>query len=152
MVRKKRKIDFNRITISIFVTSNYIMGNKIKVVRREVVNQKEVAKAYYGFMCALHGIHLTPMQLDLLAHTAIYGTISTPPAREAFLNEHKGDKDHKGTSKASMYNLISSLQQMGMLVKDKNLKIRVRPDLNMSFDKDVYLFGVKLNIKGGENE
>lgn len=114
---------------------------KRKIIPIDVKSQKEAAFLYYKMIFSLYDIHLAPMHLNLLVYTALYGTISTPPAREAFL------KDFEGTSKASMGNIISQLQKRKLLIKDKNLKIRVRPDLDLSFKYDSYQVKINFNLK-----
>lgn len=102
-------------------------------------SQKEAALLYYRLIASVYGIHLSDMELFLLAHTALWGTISTPPARSSFIEEHH-------SSKASLNNLVSRLQKRGLLVKDSNLKIRVRPEIMVDFQKDQYRFNINVSV------
>lgn len=117
---------------------------KGKNITKEVSTHKEIASIYYKLIGALYNIHLTDMELGVMMYTSIYGTISTPPAREEFIKEYN-------SSKASLHNIISRLQKRKLLIKDEFNKIRIRPELCLLTD-DSYQFKIILSIKKEEDE
>lgn len=122
------------------------MGEKSLKIKRAVPSQAEAALLYYRLVCAVYDIHLPYKQLCLLAHTAIWGTISTPPARKEFVELYDSSYD-------SLNNMLSQLQKKKLLVKDKQHKIRVRPDLaKMNFDSSRYLFNINVELDAPVSE
>lgn len=105
-------------------------------IKRRVENQREAALTYFRVINALYDLKLSKSFISLLAHCAIYGTISTPPAREAFIREN-------ASSVRSVYNMVAKLQKKGLMVKEKG-KIRVAPKLMQGFDKSNYLLKINL--------
>lgn len=120
-----------------------------KKIGRKVASQLDAAKKYYWLLSVIYDIHLTPMEIALLAHTALWGTISTPPAQKDFLKHWSSCTNRKTTSKASLNNVVSQLQQKGLLVKDSYMKIRVNPQLGLRMGAGEYKFIVNLEIKEG---
>lgn len=102
-------------------------------------SQKEMASIYFKIIGILKDITLTPMELNVLVHTALNGTITSPPVRESFIEEHK-------SSNASLNNYISKLQEKELLTKDERLKIRINPKFMKTFDKDEYNLTLKFKI------
>ena len=86
----------------------------------------EVAKKYYTIVFGLNDIHLTKHELNLVAFSAVNGTISTPPIKEQFCKEFN-------ISSASIYNIIGKLKKLDILIKDKDNKIRVNPIILPNF-------------------
>ena len=102
-------------------------------------SQKEMAKTYFKIIALLKDISLAPMDINLLAHTALNGTITSPPVRASFIEEYD-------SSNASINNYVSTLQKKGLLVKDEQLKIRINPKIMKTFDKDEYNLTLKFKI------
>lgn len=93
--------------------------------------QLDLASRYFRLLMILggeKGIHLPPREIDLLAYTAVKGTISTKPAKDEFVSLYK-------SSTATLNNLISSLTEKKMLYKDKNM-IRVHPSIRPRFQEN----------------
>lgn len=93
--------------------------------------QMELAMAYYSIISSLNHLHLTTRELQLLAFTAIRGSITNPAAREDFCQTYK-------TSQATINNLISKLRKLKVFVKEQN-KIRVHPAIALDFSQPVIL-------------
>lgn len=92
----------------------------------------EVARRYYVILCELNNIKITKNELNLLAYSAVYGTLSTPPVRDEFMRRFK-------IPKHSMYNMIGKLKKLNILIKDKEKKIRVNPQILPDFNKNLVL-------------
>lgn len=117
---------------------------KPKLISFKAPTQEQIAAAYFRMVCGLYGVHISPTEAIVLAYTAIYQTISTPPAREAFVRDND-------SSLASLGNFVSKLQQKKLLYKDSNRKIRVIPSLNkLIFDKTYYQFKINMEVVNGE--
>lgn len=98
---------------------------------RKSYGQMDVAIAYYSTISVLNHLGLTTRELQLLAFTAIRGSITNPAAREDFCQTY-------GTSQATINNLISKLRKLKLFIKEQN-KIRVHPALALDFSKPIIL-------------
>lgn len=117
------------------------MEDKVVVqkIRKEYSKPMEIAVRYYGIISVLNNLGLTERQVELLAHIAIKGTISTVPSRDEFILL-------TGSSRASINNMTSRLMKRGLLVKD-NGKIRVNPLIYIDFTKSNFIFQINLLMK-----
>lgn len=115
----------------------------------EVVAQKlaktvktEIDKAiiYYGILSVLNGLGLTKKQIQLLAFTAVRGTITPLAAREEFATMFN-------SSLNSIENLKSKLVIKGLLVRVGGMH-RVFSPIELDFSKNVVL-QVKLKTNEG---
>ena len=97
----------------------------------------EIAVRYYGILNVVNSLGLTDRMVQLLAHTAIKGTISTVTSKEEFIGT-------TGSSKASVNNMTSKMIKMGLMVKDQNKKIRVNPVINLDFTQENFMFQINL--------
>jgi len=88
-------------------------------IQIQVPSKFEVAKRYYGVLFKVNNIKVKPLEIDLVAFSAINGTITTPPVREEFIRTFQ-------SSKFSFNNMSSRLQKLNILVK-KEGKIKVNP-------------------------
>lgn len=88
-------------------------------------NVQEIAVKYYTILSVLGDMHLTPRELQLLAFTATRGSISPGGAKQQFIEQYN-------TSKATVGNLITSLTEKNLLVKE-NKQVRVAPQLRRNF-------------------
>lgn len=115
------------------------MGDKVVLqrIRKEYNAPMEIAVRYYGILNVLNNLGLTARMVQLLAHTAIKGTISTVPSKQEFI-------DATGSSKASVNNMTSRMIKMGLMVKDENKKIRVNPVINLDFTQENFMFQINL--------
>ena len=96
----------------------------------------EMAFAYYAVISALNNLKLTTRQLQLLSFTAIRGSITNPAARKDFCKMFD-------TSQATIYNIVSELSKLNLLVKEQN-KIKVHPQLALDFNNEALVLQVTL--------
>lgn len=115
----------------------------VQKIKKTGKAQIDVAIAYYSVISVLNDLGLTTRELQLLAFTAIRGSITNPAAREDFCQTYK-------TSQATINNLISKLRKLKVFVKEQN-KIRVNPAIALDFSKPVIL-QVVLNRNGETKE
>ena len=97
------------------------------------------AVKYYSVLFSLNGVDLPEMQLNILAFTAVRGTISSGGAKEKFIEMFPS------TTKASIGNVVFQLKKKGFLVK-KERKMIVNPSIYLDFKRPVIL-QIKLNGK-----
>ena len=122
----------------------YFCFNYMAVVVQKIKKsyaQMDMAIAYYSTISVLNHLALTNRELQLLAFTAIRGSITNPAAREDFCQTYK-------TSQATINNLISKLRKLKLFVKEQN-KIKVHPAIALDFSQPVIL-QITL-LKSGEN-
>lgn len=104
-------------------------------------SQMEMAIAYYSTISVLNKLDLTQRELQLLAFTAIRGSITNPAAREDFCNMYS-------TSQATINNIISRLRKLKLFVKEQN-KIKVNAAIALDFTSPV-LLQITLNVAKNE--
>jgi hypothetical protein len=91
----------------------------------------DLAERYYAVLSALNGLKLTEREIQLVAFTAIKGSISYANVREEFCKRYS-------TSSPTINNIISKLKKMYILTKI-NGKIKVNPIIQLNFKEDVRL-------------
>lgn len=103
-------------------------------IAKSYKSEFEIAKKYYTIIFALNDIHITKNELNLIAFTAIHGTLSTPPIREQFRKEFD-------IPQASVYNMIGKLKKLNILISDRDNKLRINPIIlpNFSLHTDIIL-------------
>ena len=103
----------------------------------ESVFQKAVK--YYSVLFTLKGISIPDMQMNILAFTAVRGSISSGGAKEKFIEMFPT------TTKASIGNVVFQLKKKGYLIK-RDKKIIVNPSIYLDFKRPIIL-QIKLNGK-----
>lgn len=123
--------------------SEKILAQKIK---REYNTPVEVAQKYYAMRLALNNIFLSNRELQLLAFTAVRGTISSSSAKEEFVRQF-------GSTVDTINNMISRLSRhpSKLLVKI-NGKTRINPALVLDFTHKEYIFQFRFKIKEPTDE
>lgn len=108
-----------------------------KIVRneREMI---DIAFKYYSIMSILHNLNLPVRQTQLLAFTAIRGTITPLSAREEFVKMF-------GSSMNSVENMKGKLFKQGLLVVNGGM-YKVNPQILPDFSQDKYLFQININL------
>lgn len=96
---------------------------------KKTLPQMDVAMSYYSIICTINKIHITNRQLQLLAFTAIKGSITNPAARKEFCELFS-------TSQATINNMIGELKEMRLLTKLDG-KIKVTPALQLDFTEPI---------------
>lgn len=115
----------------------------VQKLMKEVKTEIEMGIKYYSILSALNSLDLSERQLQLLAFTAVRGTITPKPAREEFIKMF-------GSSKNSLENIKGVLVHMGLLVKIGGMH-RVLPSIDLDFSKDM-IFQINLKNKENRNE
>lgn len=103
----------------------------VQKLRTQLTDSFGVAEKYYSLLSAVNNLGLTPREIQLIAFTAIKGNISYANNREEFCKKY-------GSSEATIYNIISKLKKIGVLVKDGN-KVKVNPVIALDFESQLYL-------------
>jgi hypothetical protein len=102
-----------------------------QTIRMSYASALEVAEKYYSLLLCLNNIHLPPRELQVLAYTAVRGSISSGGAKEGFIENY-------GSSKASIGNIVSSLTEQGLLVKEGK-STKVVKSLRLNFTRPIAL-------------
>lgn len=108
---------------------------------RQYDDPLEKALVYYGVVCALNNIKLGNRELQLLAFTAVRGTITPKPAREEFARLFD-------SSLHTIENAKGVLVRKKLLIKDGEM-YRVNPAILPPLDEDFYLL---IRFDNGEDE
>lgn len=118
----------------------------VQRLKKDVMNEMELAKKYYSILSAINSLHLTEREIQLISFTAIKGNITYANVREEFCKTYN-------TTSPTINNIISKLKKIGIFVKE-NGKVKVNPVIVIDFKKDLTL-DIKLvhgetNINVGE--
>ena len=103
----------------------------IQVLRKDFKEPLERALRYYSMISVWNNLNLSQRQIQLLAHTAVRGTISSLSSKEEFCKLF-------GSSPATVNNMISELSSIGLLVKVQG-KYKVNKAIDLDFSKDLIL-------------
>lgn len=115
------------------------MGAHFQKISKSYDSLLEIAKKYYLIVFSLNNINVTPNQLELVAFSAINGTLSTPPVRDEFIRKYN-------IPIHSVYNMIAELKKQNILIKDKDKKIRVNPQILPDFTNNQHVLVINLQI------
>lgn len=99
----------------------------------------EVGIKYYSILSAINNLELTNREIQLIAFTAVRGTISSGGARESFLQMF-------GSTKGFLSNMIGRLVKRSLLVK-KDGRISVNPIILLDFECPLVL-QINLSVDG----
>jgi len=112
------------------------MGRNNRSFKREYKDKRDIAYLYFSIITVSHNIKVSKLELELLAHISIVGNISSVNSRKDFI-------DKFNSCKATLYNMISKLTKMGLLVKTDG-KIKINPQIALDFiNNDKFIFGIK---------
>lgn len=121
------------------------MEGILQKVKKEYNNRIDIAKAYYHILFKLNGIPVSNMELELVCHCAVYGTISYSTSRDEFMKKF-------GVPKASIYNMISKLQRRKIFMKIDGLT-KVNPAIMLDFSKPfIKMELIMINKEGHETK
>lgn len=106
---------------------------KITVQKMRSASQDSfvLAEKYYSILSALNNLKLTQREIQLVAFTAVKGSMSFANVREEFCKKYE-------TTGPTINNMISKLKKMAILTKTGG-KIRVNPIIQLNFAQDVTL-------------
>ena len=112
-------------------------------IARSCKTEFEIARKYYLILFGVNDIHLTKSELDLVAFSAVNGTLSTPPIKQQFSEEF-------GIPTASIYNMIGKLKKLQIIIKDTEHKYRINPIIlpDFALHTDIVLV-IKMNREDG---
>jgi len=108
---------------------------------RKDYSEMELAIKWYSIISTLNNFKWAPLEIKLLAYTAIKGDISSGGKRVAFCQLYN-------ISKNSLGNVIWKLTKKFYLLRVDG-KIKVHPDLMMNFENDIVL---QLNLFHGSSQ
>lgn len=117
------------------------MEASFQKIQKSYSTEFDIAKRYYTIVFGLNDMHITPNELNLVAFSAVMGTISTPPIRKQFCEQFD-------LAAGSVYNMVAKLQNMSILIKDKDNKIRVNQTILPDFTKKELLIVIKMLNNG----
>lgn len=104
-------------------------------IKKEYKDKLEIAVKWYSLMSILNDFSLAPLDVHIIAFTAIEGNISSGGKKDRFCELFH-------YAKGSVTNTISELVKKGFLVKETR-KIKVHPQLILDFNNNILL---QLNI------
>lgn len=106
-----------------------VIVQKIRKQENDILNQ---AIKYYSIICLVNNIKLSRREVELLAFTAINGTISSKGIKERFCREFD-------SSIASINNMIPKLSSLGLIEKREG-EYRINKKIDIDFaNRDVTL-------------
>jgi Fe2+ or Zn2+ uptake regulation protein len=112
------------------------MANSInKVVIQKLLKKVEddyyMAEKYYSIISTINDLKLTQREIQLISFIAVKGNISYSNVKDEFCKRFD-------SSSATIYNMISKLKKINVLVKD-NSKLKVNPIILIDFKKNIKL-------------
>jgi len=120
------------LVIPTFVLINYIMETMtIQKLAKSSTNRLELAQQYYSLISALNSLFLTEREIQLIAFSAVRGSISYATVREDFCSLYN-------SSFPTINNIVSKLKRTGILVK-VGKQIVVNPRIALDFSKPLIL-------------
>lgn len=97
------------------------------VVQKIVKTVPDVAERYFRILSAINNLGLTDREVNLLAYIANNGLED----KEDFCKRYD-------TTVATIYNVVSKLKKMGLVVKNKGV-VKLNPKLEFDYKKDLQL-------------
>ncbi len=104
----------------------------VQKLAKSYTDKYGLAQQYYSLLSALNGLKLTEREIQLVAYTAIKGTITYANARAEFCNKYN-------TTTATINNIVSKLKKVGIFIKEDG-KVKVNPVIVLDFNKHINLF------------
>lgn len=118
--------------ISTFVIINYIMETTtVQKLSKDSSNRLELAQRYYSLISALNSLYLTEREIQLIAFSAVRGSISFATVREEFCSTYN-------SSFPTINNMVSKLKKSYVLIK-QGKQIVVNPRIALDFSKPLLL-------------
>ena len=104
----------------------------VQKLAKSYTDKYELAQKYYSLLSALNNLKLTEREIQLIAYTAIKGTITYANARTEFCKKYN-------TTTATINNIVSKLKKVGIFIKE-NSKVKVNPVIVLDFENHINLF------------
>lgn len=115
----------------------------VQRLEKELNGKLEKAIAYYSILSALNSLKLPKRQIELLAFTAIRGTITPMSARKEFIETFK-------SSLNTIENMKGKLTEKGLMINDNGM-YKLNPQIDLDFSKPLML-GIMLKAKDDDRE
>jgi hypothetical protein len=103
----------------------------VQSLRIDLDDEYAIAEKYYSILSALNNLGLTKREIELVAYTAIKGTISYANTRADFCERYN-------TTPQTINNTVCRLKKTKLLVK-RSGKVRVNPLIAIDFKKNLNL-------------
>ena len=107
--------------------------------KRIVQSIKRIEEDDFSLISIINNLKLTQREIQLVAFTSIKGNISYANNMKEFCEKYK-------STSHTIYNIISKLKKIGVLIKD-GTKIKTNPAICLSFNNDITL-EIKLIYNG----
>lgn len=111
----------------------------VQSIKRIEEDNFSLAERYYSIISIINNLKLTQREIQLVAFTSIKGNISYANNMKEFCEKYK-------STSHTIYNIISKLKKIGVLIKD-GTKIKTNPAICLSFNNDITL-EIKLIYNG----
>lgn len=103
----------------------------VQQVEKSLDGKYALAQKYYAILSAINNLQLTKREIELVAFTAVKGSISYANNRTEFCERYN-------TTTATINNIVSKLKKVSVFVKEKG-KIHVNPYIVVDFEKNLNL-------------
>jgi hypothetical protein len=103
----------------------------IQKLQKSLDDEYAIAQQYYSILSAINNLGLTKREIELVAFTAVKGTISYANTRTQFCEMYN-------TTTATINNIVSKLKKLGIFIKESG-KVRVNPIIVVDFKKNLNL-------------
>lgn len=109
-------------------TSSTMIVQKLEKTSPDPIAQ---AQRYYGLISSLNSLQLTEREIQLIAFSAVKGSISFTDVKKEFCEKYN-------SSSATIGNLLIRLKKLGIFIKHHKLTV-VNPQLVLDFSKPIVL-------------
>lgn len=103
----------------------------VQQVEKRLDNEYMLAEKYYAILSAINNLQLTKREIELVAFTAVKGSISYANHRAEFCEKYN-------TTTATINNIVSKLKKSSVFIKGDG-KIQVNPIIVVNFKKNLNL-------------
>lgn len=103
----------------------------VQQLQNTQVDEYGIAEKYYGILSAINNLGLTKREIELVAFTAVKGSISYANHRTEFCERYN-------TTTATINNIVSKLKKVSIFTKEDG-KIQVNPIIVVDFKKNLNL-------------
>lgn len=107
------------------------METTVQKLEKSVQDNIHLAQQYYGVISSLNSLDLTEREIQLIAFTAVRGSISYGTVREEFCSRYK-------SSFPTINNMVSKLKKLHIFIK-KGKQIVVNPLIALDFSKPLII-------------
>lgn len=102
-----------------------------QIIKKEAQTEMDKAYKYYAIISIINSLSFSERELQLLAFVAIKKHISYKEYKKEFCSQYN-------SSLPTVYNMISKLTRMGVLVRE-NGKVKINSKILLPFQEDIIL-------------